>query len=135
MIKEGIKYCFLINEKVDKIESKQPEPPKPSRSLVEAPSIADDQLYQNCRTSTISVPVINNAPGATVYYSSDGSMPSQAAMANGKIRIKNSFNPIREPEPDQEIVIKLKAVLNDSESEVRSFTLKLHKDYMVWIKI
>ena len=135
MIKEGLKHCFVINEKVDKIESKQPEPPKPSRSRIEAPAIADDQLYQNCRTSTISVPVINNVPGATVYYSSDGSMPSQTAMANGKIRIKNSFNPVREPEPDQEIVVKLKAVLNDSESDISNFTIILHKDYNVWIKI
>jgi hypothetical protein len=139
MILQGIKYCFLINEKVDKIENKQPELPKrgakPEVQRVEAPSIAEDQLYQNCRTSTISVSVINNAPGAMILYSTDGSMPTQPALANGKIRIKNNFNSLREPEPDQNIVVKLKAVLNDAESEVRSFTVKLHKDYNVWIKI
>ena len=42
MIKEGLNYCFLINEKVDKIETRQPEAPKPkpTKNKVEAPSIA-----------------------------------------------------------------------------------------------
>lgn len=129
MIKEGLNYCFLISEKVDKIEVLPPKLKK-----IEAPSIADDKLYQNCRTSLVNVPIINNAPGATVYYSTDGSTPSKTA-SNGKIRIKNTFKPVKEPEPDQEFIIKLKAVLNDAESEVSTFTLILHKDYNVWIQI
>ena len=52
-----------------------------------------------------------------------------------KIKIKNTFNSVKEPEPDQEFVVKLKAVLNDSESDISSFTITLHKDYNVWIKI
>lgn len=133
MIKEGLNYCFLINEKVDKIETRQPEKPMPTSNL-EAPSIAEDKLYQNCKTSVISVPIINNVPGATVYFSTDGSVPSKPAV-NGKIKIKNTFNSVKEPEPDQEFVVKLKAVLNDSESDISSFTITLHKDYNVWIKI
>ena len=69
-----------------------------------------------------------------MYYSTDGSMPSKPA-SNGKIKIKNTFNSVKEPEPDQEFVVKLKAVLNNSESDVSSFTVILHKDYNVWIKI
>lgn len=133
MIKEGLKHCFLINEKVDKIEAKQPEAPK-TKGKLEVPSIPEDKLFQNCRTSVANVPVINNVSKATVYYSTDGSMPSKP-VSNGKIRIKNTFKPIKEPEPDQEFVIKLKAVLDDAESDISTFTVVLHKDYKVWIQI
>ena len=133
LIKEGLKYCFQIDEKVDMIEKRQPEKPK-TKSKIEAPFIADDQLYQNCKTSVISIPIVNNAQGATVYYSYDGGEPSKTA-SNGKIKIKNTFVPVKEPEPDQEYQVKLKAVLNDAESDVSTFTLILHKDYKTWIKI
>ena len=133
MIKEGLKHCFLINEKVDKIEAKQPEAPK-TKGKLEAPSIPEDKLFQNCRTSVVNVPVVNNVSKATVYYSTDGSMPSKP-VSNGKVRIKNTFKPIKESEPDQEFVIKLKAVLDDAESDISTFTVVLHKDYKVWIQI
>lgn len=133
MIKAGLRHCFLISEKVDKIEAKQPEMPK-AKGKIEAPSIADDLLYQNCRTSVVSIPVINKVKGATVYYSTDSSMPSKM-VTNGKVRIKNTFNSVKEEEDDQEYIVKLKAVLNDSESDVSSFTIILHKDYRVWPQI
>lgn len=134
MIKGGLKHCFLISEKVDKIEAKQPEMPKAVKNKIEAPSIADNMLYLNCKTSVVSVPVVNKVKGATVYYSTDGSMPSKA-VSNGKIRIKNTFNSAKEEEDDQEYIVKLKAVLDDAESDVSSFTVILHKDYKVWIQI
>ena len=133
LIKEGLKHCFVISEKLDKIEAKQAETPK-TKSKLDAPSIAKDKLFQNCRSSSVNIPIINNVDGETVYYSIDGSMPSKP-VSNGKIRIKNTFNSAKEPEPDQEIVVKLKAVLNDSESDISTFTITLHKDYNVWIKI
>lgn len=135
MIKEGLKYCFIINEKVDKIEVKRSEPTSSgAKPTLVAPSISDDLLYQNCRTSIVTIPIINNAPGANVFFSCDGSMPSKP-VSNGKVKIKNSFKPVKVEEPDQEIVIKLKAVLNGAESDVSTFNLILHKDYKVWIQI
>lgn len=133
MIKEGLQYCFRINEKMDMIESKQPEKPS-TKGRLEAPYIPDDQLYLNCKTSLVSVPVVNNAPGSTVYYSYDGGTPSKP-VSNGKIKIKNTFNPVKEPEPDQEFLVKLKAVSDDAESDVVTFTVIMHKDYKTWIKI
>lgn len=137
MIKEGLRQCFMISEKIDKMIDKTgtpPPPPPPMPGKLKAPSIADDQLYQNCKSSSISIPVINNEPGASMYYSCDGSMPSKS-VSGGKIRIKNTFNSIKEPEPDQEVIVKLKAVLDNAESDISSFTVILHKDYNVWIKI
>ena len=125
MIKEGLRHCFLINEKVDKIGAQQPETPK-APSKLEAPSIAEDQLYQVCKTSSSNVPIVNNVPGATVYYSIDGSVPARP-VSNGSIRIKNAFHPNRDEEEDQKCVVKLKAVLDGTESEISTFTVILHK--------
>lgn len=133
MIKEGLRHCYNINEKLDKIEVKQPEAPK-AKGKIEAPFIPEDGLYLNCRTSAVNIPVNSNVPGANVFYSTDDSEPSKP-VTKGKIRIKNSFKPIKEPEPDQEFVIRLKAVLNDAESDISTFTVILHKDYNVWIQI
>ena len=125
MIKEGLRHCSLINEKVDKIEAQQPEIPE-TPSKLEAPIIPEDQLYQVCKTSYSNVSIVNNAPGATVYYSTDGSIPAKP-VSNGCIRIKNAFHPNREEEEDQKCVVKLKAVLNDSESDISTFIVILHK--------
>ena len=131
MIKEGLRQCLLINEKIDiMIDKTPPEKPKPTSKL-EAPSIADDQLYQNCRSSSVSVPIINNVSGATVYYSTDGSTPSQP-VSDGKISLKNTFNTTKVPEPDQEVVINLKAVSNDAESDIIAFNIILHKNYKLF---
>lgn len=125
MIKEGLRHCSLINEKVDKIEAQQPEIPE-TPSKLEAPIIPEDQLYQVCKTSYSNVSIVNNAPGATVYYSTDGSIPAKP-VSNWCIRIKNAFHPNREEEEDQKCVVKLKAVLNDSESDISTFIVILHK--------
>ena len=134
MIKQGLKFCLSINNNMDQFETKTPEPQKTYYKL-EAPYISDDQLYQKCRSSTVSVPVINNVQGAKLLYSTDGSMPLKPVPADGKIRIKNKFNAAKEPEPDQNVTVKLKAFLNGSESDVNTFIVILHKDYNVWIKI
>lgn len=140
MIKEGLSYCFLIAEKVEAITSEKktterperPERPKPKAGgQLAAPSIADELLYVNCRNSSEIIPIINNAPGSAMYFSADGSMPSKP-VANGKITIQNTFNHKKVPENDQELVVKLKAVLNGAESNVSNFTVILHKDYGNW---
>lgn len=131
MIIEGLKHCFLINEKVDKIAEKQTDKPKKNDKL-EAPYIADDKLYQVCKTPVVSIPIVNNVPEATVFYSTDGSMPTNPVL-NGKIKIKHSFHHNKEKEDDQEYIVKLKAIHNDSESDVRDFTVILHKDPVIGI--
>ena len=140
MIKEGLRQCFLINEKIDKMIGNVGAPPreepvqKPQPKTLKAPSIADDQLYQICKSSTQSIPVTNNEPGASMYYSTDGSTPSKP-ISNGKIRIKNSFLAKKVEEDDQEIVVRLKAVLDGAESDISTFTVILHKDFKSWIQI
>ena len=136
MIKEGLEFAFSINEKLNNVEIKEPE--KPQLDAPSAPSIANDQLYQNCSKSIIFVPILNSIQGATVQYSTDGGNSFQEAKSKGNLigmKLKNNFNSQRKPESDQTLVVKLKAVLNGISSEINTFTLTFHKDYESWIKI
>lgn len=132
-IKEGLELCISINEKVSKIEAKEPE--KPKETTIAAPYIAEKEQKQNCSTSSINIPVVNSVAGATVLYSTDGSTPSKKLSSKGSIAVKNSFNSIKESEKDQFITIKLKAILDGKESDVSTFTITLHKDFTKWTGI
>ena len=127
-IREGIGFCFSINEKLGKI---QEAPVKPSVKVI-APMINDDQLFQNCKSLQANIPVINKTPGASIFYSIDGSEPSQKLMNNGILTVDNGFNKKKLPEPDKVVVIKLKAVADGISSEVVTCSVTLHKDYKVW---
>lgn len=136
LIKEGLEFALSINEKLNNVEIKEPE--KPQLDAPAAPSIASDQLYQNCSRSIIFVPILNPTSGAIVQFSTDGGNSFQEAKPKGSqigMRLKNNFNSLREAEDDQTIIVKLKAILNGVASEISTFMLTFHKDYKSWIKI
>ncbi len=136
MIKEGLEFVFSINEKLNNAEIKEPE--KPSLDAPDAPSIANDQLYQNCNKSIIFVPILNPTPGAMVQFSTDGGNSFQEAKFKGSqigMKLKNNFSSQREFEPDQTLIVKLKAVLDGVDSNINTFTLTFHKDYKSWPQI
>ena len=129
-IKEGLEICLSINEKISKIQVK--EKPETPVAKLPAPTINDEYLHQNCSSCSNSIPVTLPAPGATVFYSTDGSEPNLQLAANGAITFDNGFNKKMIPESDKTITIKLKAVANGITSEVASYTITLHKDFKVW---
>lgn len=132
-IKEGLEICFSIVERVGRMEIREEEPaPTPQKPKTDAPYISEDQLFQNCRSKTVKIPVINPVAGAVVYYSTNGGVPKQKLAAGSQLVVDNKFNTKRVPEPDQIIEIKLKSVLNGVSSEENSFSVTLHKDYKVW---
>ena len=116
------------------MEEKAPEP----SIKVPAPSIANEHLTQNCSRNTILIPIINTAQGAKVLFSTDGGTSFKEATKKGNdlvITIKNSFRPEKTPEPDQSVEVKLKAILDGVESDIATFTLRLHKEFSTWIRI
>ena len=132
--KEGVDICFAIREKADKIQLKaaMPKPEPTPQPKTAAPFIAENQLYQNCSKKNVIIPVTNPVGNATVFYSTDGSEPTQKLSAKSQIVLDNGFNKQRTKESDKTVVIKLKAVANGVSSEVTSFTITLHKDYEAW---
>lgn len=127
-IKEGLDICFSIKEKTGLMEDKE-EPVKEEKTP--APFIPADQLNQNCSKRYVTVAVVNPDPDAVVLYSTDGEEPTKKLVGDN-ISIESKFNAKRVSEPDMTVHIKLKAVANGTSSEVKSFTLTLHKDYKNW---
>lgn len=127
--KEGLEICFAISEKTDRIQANKPEP-KPT--IVATPFVSNDQLFQNCRNKNVTITVSKPTDNATVYYSIDGSEPTQKLASNSSIVMENGFNKQKAPEPDKTVTIKLKAVADGVSSEVSTYTITMHKDYKVW---
>lgn len=130
-IKEGLEICFSIKEKIGLMEENQ-EPVKEER--IAAPYIPADQLNQSCSKRYVTVSVINTVPEAVVFYSTDGGEPTKKLMGDS-ISIESKFNAKRVSEPDMTVPIKLKAVANGVSSEVKTYTLTLHKDYKNWMGV
>lgn len=126
--KEGLELCLTIQEKMDKIQTKAPEP-KPQAGI---PFISENQLYQNCRTRSLTITVTRPSGNTTVLYSIDGSEPTHKLAGNSQIVLENGFQKQKTPEPDKTIVIKLKGIANGVSSETVSYTITMHKDYRVW---
>ena len=126
-IKEGLELCFSINEKVGKFNGETREP-----STIEAPTISDSQLFNKCTENKVRIQIKNNVSGATVYYTIDGSEPTQASRSGQVIKIDCGFNNSNRKEPDKVIVVKVKAILNGVSSNTNIYEIILQKDIKNW---
>lgn len=131
-IKEGIDLCFSIREKVGKIGDK-PQPQVHTQSAVPAPSIARENLYQECVTPETTIDVDYSTSDANIYFTTNGTEPSirsDRAMRTKKgfkVKFDNGYRKEKGTEPDKTILLKLIAVVNGTNSEVSSFDISLHK--------
>lgn len=97
IIREGVNLSYLINEKVKTFSAepiRQVEPPS-----LPAPSIEKSQLRQMIKFGNAQIRVTNNAPGATIYYTIDGSMPNQSSKSGNTIVIESGFTDDWHKEP------------------------------------
>ena len=124
-IKEGLELCLNINEKVSKFKDYQVK-----RTNIDAPFIANDQLTRNCTSNNISIPFVNPTPGATAFFSLDGTEPSKPIRGNN-LAFKSDFID-KGREDDKLITIKIKAVLNGESSTINTYTVRLIKDVAAW---
>ena len=129
-IKEGLELCFSISEKIEKLGN-TPQGP----STIEAPTIANSQLIKRCTNSKARVQVTNNVPGAIVFFSIDGSEPTQSLKSGQMITIDSGFNNSRKREPDKTIIVKVKANLNGINSNINTYEITLQKDIERWTGI
>ena len=129
-IKEGLELCFSITEKIEKLGN-TPQGP----STIEAPTIANSQLIKRCTNSKARVQVTNNVPGAIVFFSIDGSEPTQSLKSGQMITIDSGFNNSRKREPDKTIIVKVKANLNGINSNINTYEITLQKDIERWTGI
>jgi hypothetical protein len=125
-IKEGLDICFSISENLGNLQSQESPAQKTAPTAV--PYIADDQLYQDCKDTTVFIPVVVSTINATVFFSTNGSEPTEKLSGNKKIAITTGFKKIRIVEPDKKVIVKLKAMLNGVNSETATYTVTLHKN-------
>ena len=130
-IKEGIGVCFRISENIENLQTAPASQPA-AQGLPEAPTINPSQMTIQCSTRTAKVQLINNEPGATVYYTTDGSEPTEASKKGLVVVLQNGFKKERVNEPDMTATIKAKAVLNGISSRTNTFQITLIKDITIW---
>ena len=134
LIVEGLGRCYQICEKIDKINAAPAQAPaKPG--IPDAPTIDDSQLVKKCSNTTAKFVITNNAPGSTVYYTTDGSEPTESSKKGTSVKLESGFNTARTKEPDKVFTIKVKAVLNGISSRTNSYQVTLVKDIARWTGI
>lgn len=130
-IKEGLILCLSIKEKIEKLKDFTTE-----IESIEAPTISKNNIIKKCTNSKVRIPIENNCPGATVYYTVDGSEPNNTSSSGNTIVISSGFVGGRDKEEkDKTIVVKIKAILNGKSSKTNTYNITLQKDVKHWIEI
>lgn len=130
-IKEGLKLCNAICEKLEKFKDFTH-----AAEAIEAPTISNTHLLKKCTNSKVRIPVDNNAPGSTIYYTIDGSEPTSTSSTGNIIVFASGFVGGRDKEEDDKfVVVKVKSVLNGVSSVTNTYKIRLQKDVKHWIEI
>lgn len=125
LICEGISLSFTIHEKIKAFGA---EPASYVEDIViPSPSIEKGQLRQTIKCGSVKVKVTNNAPGSTIYYTTDGSIPNQESSAGNTIVIDSGFTDNRHREPPKNVTIKVIAYKDGRSSKVETYAMQLSK--------
>lgn len=131
-IKQGLELCYSISEKVEKL-AQRPAPQPTSPLKIDAPTVGDDMLQQECTTSETTIMVSYGNPAAAVYFTIDGSTPSNKSERASKskdgykAKFDNGYRKEHGHEENKEITIKLMAIVGGISSSVSSYQLSLRK--------
>lgn len=131
-MKEGLSMCDSICQKVEQFKSFVTK----VEEKIDAPTISESNLFKKCTNSKVRIPIENSVPGATIYYTIDGSEPTLSSNTGNTIVLMSGFVGGRDKEEaDKYIVIKVKSVLNGVSSATNTYTVCLQKDIKHWIEI
>ena len=107
-------------------------PVEPSRPV--APTLADESLKVICNTSETTLPVLYSIPSASIYFTTNGSNPTQQSSKavktreGFKMKFDNGFRKENGKEPVKNMTIKLVAIVDGVCSETASYNVTLQKD-------
>lgn len=132
-IKEGLDICVQISEKLEKLQTATA--PQPAPGLPEAPTIDPSQLTKQCTNSTCRITLTNNEPGATIYYTTDGSEPTTSSKKGPNVSVDTGFSNTRTKEENKLATIKAIAVLDGVSSKTSTFEVTMIKDISRWTGI
>ena len=89
--------------------------------------IDPSQLRQTIRYGGVKIKVTNNTPGATVYYTTDGSEPGTSSRTGTTITLESGFAEDWHKEPDKKFVIKVMAYKDGTSSRVETYEAIVRK--------
>ena len=129
MIKKCNELCLDIDAKLDLFDRVE-APVAVTPSAPKAPTIAD--TFIKCTNVKAKIVVINNEPGAEVHYTINGGTPTSSSPSGTQIPVQTGFMNGRNREPDKTVTVKVVAMLNGMESEVKTYEITLHKSISSW---
>lgn len=124
IINEGVNLAFSISEKMKTFSA---EPIHVQSLSLPAPSIEKGQLRQIIKSGSVQIRVTNNAPGATIYYTIDGSVPNQSSKSGNTILIESGFTDDWHKESPKDVIIKVIAYKDGVFSEVETYNVQIRK--------
>lgn len=123
IIHNGVSLSFAINEKIKTFSAI----PHTEGNLIPSPSIENDQLVQRIKFGSAKFKVTNNAPGSTIYYTIDGSIPTQSSKSGNTIVVESGFTDDWHKEPPKNVTIKVIAYKDGIASEVGTYNAQIRK--------
>ena len=71
--------------------------------------------------------ITNNAPGATIYYTIDGSSPTKSSKSGNTIVIDSGFTDDWHKEPPKNVTVKVVAYKDGMFSEIETYKVLIKK--------
>ena len=125
VIRHGVDLAMAINERI--ISSSEIEDSQEATPLLAPPAIEKGQLRQVVKYGSVQIKVRNNAPGATVYYTTDGSKPGLHSKSGETIVLESGFSDDWHKEPPRNVVINVVAYKDGVYSEVGTYEAVIRK--------
>lgn len=125
LISKGVDLSYSINERIkmfDEVPVTHVE-----NSVIPAPSIDSRKLRQKVEYGSVTIPVTNNAPGSTIHYTVDGSMPDPSSKSGNTIVIESGFSKDWHGEPPKKVTVKVIACKGGKCSETATFNVQIMK--------
>lgn len=125
IICEGINLIYNINERIKSFDAAPVN--KVETTELPSPSIEKKQLIQRIKHGSVKINITNNAPGATIYYTTDGSTPNQSSKSGKDIYIDSGFKNDSFKEPNKYVTIKVVAFKNGVFSDIETYNAQIVK--------
>lgn len=124
-ISEGVKLSCEIHERIKTFGEGSAN--RVEENSLPSPSIEKGQLHPMIKCGSARVKVTNNAPGAIIYYTTDGSVPNQSSKSGNMIVIESGFTDDWHKEPPKNVTVKVVAYKNGIFSEVETYNVQIRK--------
>lgn len=124
-IRQGVHLSYGINEKIKAFSAVPVK--RTEDSPLPPPSIEQGQLRQTIKFGNAKVKITNNAPGSTIYYTVDGTMPNQSSKSGNTVIIESGFTDNWHKEPPKNVTIKVVAYKDGTFSEVETYNVQVRK--------